>query len=107
MKLKGVGDRKLDRVAGQGRVVGAAAAPQAAAAGPAKAARQPTDDVALSSTGRLVGAAGEVVANTSDVRADRVQPLRDSIAAGHYDVASLKVADRILRQVLQERRRGR
>lgn len=110
MKVKGASDRKLERVVGSSRVLGPGGAggakPPAAPAGNA-GPRVPNDDVALSPTGRLVGAAGEAVNAAADVRPERVQPLRASIAAGDYDVNSIQVADRILRMVLTERRRGR
>jgi flagellar biosynthesis anti-sigma factor FlgM len=53
----------------------------------------PFDEVTLSSAGNLVGQ----TLSASDVRADRVAALQQSIAAGTYSVSSSDVAASVLR----------
>lgn len=109
MKVKGVGSGKLDRITGRSvaNKAGSASSSGAASAGAKTGgSRVPKDDVALSSAGRVVAMASEAVHDAPDARSDRIQPIKDSIAAGRYDVASLRVADKILRQVLRDGRRN-
>ncbi|MBF0609701.1 MAG: flagellar biosynthesis anti-sigma factor FlgM [Magnetococcales bacterium] len=72
----------------------------------AQSSSQPSrsDDVNFSSTARTVSQANEVVKNSPDVRAEKVGAIQEAIDSGRYDVGSTKVADAILRQVLQYRK---
>lgn len=100
MKLKSVGSGKLERITGGSVTRGRGSA---ASARPSSAGK---DDVALSSEARVYGMANESAQNAPEVREERIQPIREALEAGRYDVASLKVADRILRQLLMERKRS-
>ncbi|MBF0284387.1 MAG: flagellar biosynthesis anti-sigma factor FlgM [Magnetococcales bacterium] len=99
MKVKGVDSAKISRIAPRG--------------GPRSRARiaygsaphSESDNVAVSPEGRLIGMAGEIAAETSDIRQERIQPIIDALAAGRYDISSLDVADKILRQMLRDRKR--
>lgn len=75
---------------------------QNAAKAPTTAPRE--DDVNFSSTARTISQAGEVAQNAPEIRSEVVDPIQDALQAGRYDVGSVKVADSILRQVLQYRR---
>lgn len=63
------------------------------------------DDVAFSSDGRIIGKADEVIHNAPGIRMELVGPIREALAGGRYHVSSLDVADKILRQVLMERKK--
>ncbi|MBF0620290.1 MAG: flagellar biosynthesis anti-sigma factor FlgM [Magnetococcales bacterium] len=99
MKIKGVNVSKLDRISG-GRV------PPAKNQSANRTAGARRDDVNLSSGARAISNAGEVAKSASDIRMDRVKPIRDALNAGQYSVNSLDVADKILRQVLMEGKRS-
>lgn len=100
MKVKSIGTGKLERIAGSSVSRARGGASSARTASPRK------DDVALSSEARIFGSANESAQNAPDVREERIQPIREALQAGRYDVTSLKVADRILRQLLMERKRS-
>lgn len=99
MKIKGVNVNKLDRISG-GRV-----SRSKSQEGP-RAGSAPRDDVSLSPNARAIGQAKQAVANSPDIRMERVQPIREALAAGRYSVSSLDIADKILRQVLSERKQA-
>ncbi|MBF0124256.1 MAG: flagellar biosynthesis anti-sigma factor FlgM [Magnetococcales bacterium] len=111
MKVKGVETGKLNRIAQGGRTRGAAATTAAAAGSSgagvasAQAAAAHGDDVALSSGGRIMALAGDVVQQTPEIRVELVESIREALAAGRYTISSLDIADKILRQVLLERKR--
>ena len=64
-----------------------------------------SDDVVFSSDALAIGRADEAVSQAPEVRMELVKPIRDAMAAGRYHVPSLDVADKILRQVLMDRKR--
>lgn len=96
MKVKSINVGKLDRIIGGATVRGAARS--SASSGSAA----PKDTASISSQARVIGQAGEAVRNAPKLRMERVQPIKDALESGRYDVASLDVADKILRQVLME-----
>ncbi|MEO5331035.1 MAG: flagellar biosynthesis anti-sigma factor FlgM [Magnetococcus sp. YQC-5] len=64
------------------------------------------DDTSFSPGARILGMADEAVHLAPDVRMDLVEPIREALADGRYQVSSLDVADKILRQVLMERKKS-
>lgn len=100
MKVKGINVGKLERITAGRVTTGRSGGPGASASA------APKDDVEVSAGGRLFGMAGEAAQSAPDIRQERIQPIRDSLANGHYDVDSLKIADKLLRQVLLERKRS-
>ncbi len=64
------------------------------------------DDASFSPGGRTLALAGEAISTAPDVRMDLVEPIREALAGGRYKVSSLDVADKILRQVLMERKKS-
>ncbi|MBF0158851.1 MAG: flagellar biosynthesis anti-sigma factor FlgM [Magnetococcales bacterium] len=111
MKVKGLETAKLNRMAQGGRArattatstAGGSSAAAHASSNQATAAHE--DDVALSAGGRIMASAGEVVQQTPEIRVELVESIREALAAGRYTISSLDIADRILRQVLLERKR--
>lgn len=99
-RVKSVTVGKLGRVSGQ-RTSRARWAPST---GPSPAAH--ADDVIFSSDARAIGRADEVISRAPEIRTDLVEPIREAMAAGRYHVPSLDVADKILRQVLMDRKRS-
>jgi flagellar biosynthesis anti-sigma factor FlgM len=66
-----------------------------------------SDDVAaFSSDARLIGKADETVNQAPEIRMELVGPIREALMAGRYHVSSLDVADKILRQVLLDRKKS-
>ncbi|MBF0454212.1 MAG: flagellar biosynthesis anti-sigma factor FlgM [Magnetococcales bacterium] len=100
-RIKNVDVGRLNRISGS-RVSkakgGAVSRPTA------KAGRK--DDVDVSSLSRTIGLAGEAAQSAPDVRSELVAPIREALANGKYEVSSLDIADKILRQVLMERKRS-
>ncbi|MBF0162034.1 MAG: flagellar biosynthesis anti-sigma factor FlgM [Magnetococcales bacterium] len=99
-RIKSVTVGKLGRIAGQ-------RAPKSgtdSAAATSSAVR--SDDVVFSADARAIGRADEVVAQAPDVRMELVGPIREALMAGRYQVSSLDVADKILRQVLMDRKKA-
>ncbi|MBF0417405.1 MAG: flagellar biosynthesis anti-sigma factor FlgM [Magnetococcales bacterium] len=76
-----------------------------AGAGSASGASR-ADDAQFSSGGRVMGLANEAIENAPEVRVELVEPIREALAGGRYQVSSLEVADKILRQVLMERKKS-
>lgn len=64
------------------------------------------DDAEFSSGARILGLAGEAIHSAPEVRVELVEPIREALADGRYQVSSLDVADKILRQVLMERKKN-
>lgn len=99
-RVKGITVGKLSRISGK-------RASRSGGRGAASSAVSPAargDGVAFSSDARAVGRADEAVSQAPDVRADLVGPIREAVASGRYRVSSLEVADKILRQVLLDRK---
>ena len=61
------------------------------------------DVIHLSPESRVMQKAGEVVQQTSEVRPEKVAALQEAVRNGTYEVDSLKVANRIIAEVLQEK----
>lgn len=99
-RVKSVTVGKLSRVSGNR----ASRGKNGASAGVSSAARG--DDVIFSSDARTVGKADEVIGQAPNVRLELVDPIREAMADGRYSVNSLDVADKILRQVLMDRKRS-
>ncbi len=64
------------------------------------------DGVSVSSLSRSIGMAGEAIQSAPNVRSELIAPIREALANGSYEVSNLDVADKILRQVLMERKRA-
>ena len=98
-RIKSVTVSKLGRIAGQRTPkteTGATASTSATAR---------SDDVVFSSDARAIGKADEAIGQAPDVRMELVTPIREALVAGRYHVSSLDVADKILRQVLMDRKK--
>ena len=54
------------------------------------------DEVQISSTAKDFQTVKNALAKTSDVRADRVTPLKESIENGTYDVSNEDLVDKLL-----------
>ena len=61
------------------------------------------DVIQLSPQSRVMQKASEMVHQTSEVRAEKVAALQEPVQNGTYEVDSLKVANRIIAEVLQEK----
>lgn len=62
----------------------------------------PTDRVVLSGGSLEVQKAKELLANTPEVRADRVEELKERIAKGEYQVDPNRLADKMMSSLLSE-----
>ncbi|MBF0188660.1 MAG: flagellar biosynthesis anti-sigma factor FlgM [Magnetococcales bacterium] len=105
MKIKGMSTGKLGRIT-RGRVSNAKSGAKGAKGARGRrtgGARQ--DDVAVSEGARIIGGASDAIHAAPELRMERIEPIREALAAGRYSVASLDVADKILRQVLMDRKR--
>ncbi|MBF0424938.1 MAG: flagellar biosynthesis anti-sigma factor FlgM [Magnetococcales bacterium] len=100
MKIKGFGAAKLERISGS-RVAKGRGRGRGASVG---LSRQ--DGVEISEEARLSGLANEVINQTPEIRTELVEPIKEALDSGEYSVSSLEVADRILRQVLEERKKS-
>ncbi|MEO5368422.1 MAG: flagellar biosynthesis anti-sigma factor FlgM, partial [Magnetococcus sp. WYHC-3] len=65
-----------------------------------------SDDVQLSETAKMYGMAAEAVSEAPDIRSEKIEPIREALQSGQYQVDALEVADKILRHVLKEGRRN-
>lgn len=65
-------------------------------AAPAPASQPQADAATLSPAGNLIAQA----LNGSDVRSDKVDALRQTIASGNYNVSSADVADKMIQSLL-------
>ena len=68
----------------------------------AETASEPTDRVVLSAGSLEVQKARDILARTPDVRADRVQSLKEEIARGAYQVDPHRLADKMMGSLLSE-----
>ncbi|MBF0446700.1 MAG: flagellar biosynthesis anti-sigma factor FlgM [Magnetococcales bacterium] len=100
-RIKNVDAGRLNRISGT-RV--SKAKEQSTSGRSSKSSRQ--DDVNVSSLSRSIGLAGEAVRTAPDVRSELIGPIREALANGKYEVSNLDIADRILRQVLMERKKA-
>ncbi len=57
---------------------------------------RPADEVQFSSDVEAIEAARKAIAAAPDVRQDKVEALRQQIAAGTYQISSEKIADKML-----------
>ena len=98
-RIKGRNVDQLGRVPGKGKP---------ARSGPRASGSQSSrsDGVHFSSDARTISRADEVIGGAPDVRMDLVEPIREALAGGRYNVSSIDVADKILRQVLMDRKRA-
>ncbi len=107
MNVKGVENSKLNRLVRK-KVTGTTGTKGAAGSSSAVKAGYQTghdDDVSVSSDARVFGMAGEAVHSAPEIRTELVESIREALSAGRYSVSSLDVADKILRQVLVDRKR--
>ena len=65
-----------------------------------------SDGVMFSSDARTIGRADEAISRAPEVRVELLEPIREAVASGRYHVSSLDVADKILRQVLMDRKQS-
>ena len=75
-----------------------AATTQPAGTATAQAVNQNTDQASVSSAGGLVAQ----LANSSDVRTERVAQLQAAIASGTYNVPASTVADKLVSHLLKQ-----
>ena len=61
------------------------------------------DVIHLSPQSRLMQKASELVYQTPEVRPEKVAALQDSVQDGSYKVDSLKVANRLIAEIIQEK----
>lgn len=62
----------------------------------------PTDRVVLSPGLLEVQKARDILAQTPEVRADKVQALKEKLASGEYDVDPHRIAEKMLASLLSE-----
>jgi negative regulator of flagellin synthesis FlgM len=100
-RIKNVDVGRLSRISG-------ARMSKAKGAGPSKSAPKSgrQDDVNVSPLSRTIGLAGDAAQAAPDVRSELIAPIREALANGKYEVSSLDIADKILRQVLMERKKA-
>lgn len=66
-----------------------------------KAERKPINDaITLSVTSKMQSVAYQALQNASDVRFDKIAPLRERIAAGAFDVTSEQIAQKMVDRLL-------
>jgi negative regulator of flagellin synthesis FlgM len=70
---------------------------------PAENSSGEVDVIHLSSQSRLMQKASEVVYQTPEVRSEKVSALQESVQGGTYEVDSLKVANRLITEIIQEK----
>jgi negative regulator of flagellin synthesis FlgM len=61
------------------------------------------DVIHLSPQSRLMQKASEVVYQTPEVRSEKVSALQESVQGGTYEVDTLKVANRLITEIIQEK----
>lgn len=66
-------------------------------------ATQNADNIQLSQKARLMQKASEIVAQTPEVREEKVQPLKEAVDQGSYPVDPQKVANSMIAGLLLER----
>ena len=67
-----------------------------------ESAAQPTDRVVLSAGSLDVQKVRDILEQTPEVRADRVQALKEEIARGEYQVDPHRLADKMMGSLLSE-----
>ena len=70
---------------------------------PTEKASGEVDLIQLSPQSRLMQKASEVVYQTSEVRPEKVSALQESVQGGTYEVDSLKIANRLITGIIQEK----
>ncbi len=75
---------------------------EGSAASRADKAALPTDRVVLSAGSLEVQKARDILEQTPEVRADRVQALKEEIARGEYQVDPYRLADKMMGSLLSE-----
>lgn len=70
---------------------------------PREKSREEVDVIHLSRQSRLMQKASEVVYQTPEVRPEKVSALQESVQGGTYEVDSLKVANRLIAEIIQEK----
>ncbi|MDP2992785.1 MAG: flagellar biosynthesis anti-sigma factor FlgM, partial [Deltaproteobacteria bacterium] len=63
---------------------------------------QATDKVELSAASRDIQKIQEVLKNTPDVRAEKVQELKSKIESGQYRVDAREIANKMISDVIQD-----
>ena len=61
------------------------------------------DVIQLSPQSRLMQKASEVVYQTPEVRPEKVAALQEAVQSGTYEVDSLKVANRLITEIIQDK----
>ena len=64
---------------------------------------QNADNIQLSERARLMQKASKVIADTPDVRQERIDPLKNAVDQGSYPVDPQKVANSMIANMLMER----
>jgi negative regulator of flagellin synthesis FlgM len=64
---------------------------------------QNTDNIRLSEKARLMQKASQVIAETPDVRQEKVEPLKEAVDGGSYPVDAQKVANSMIANMILER----
>ncbi len=82
---------------GQNGTVGRQGGSRAGAASPG------TDNISLSSQARLLQKASQVIAQTPEVRSEKVAAIKAAVQNGTYQVEPRQVANSMIAQMLQER----
>ena len=75
---------------------------EGSAAARADTSAQPTDRVVLSAGSLDVQKVRGILEQTPEVRADRVQALKEEIARGEYQVDPYRLADKLMTSLLSE-----
>lgn len=70
---------------------------------PKTEAAQNADNIVLSQKARLMQKASQVIAETPDVRQEKVDPLKEAVDQGSYPVDPQKVANSMIANLLMER----
>jgi negative regulator of flagellin synthesis FlgM len=71
--------------------------------GAAEQAKAGVDVIQLSPQAKLMQKAAQVVAETPEVRPEKVLAVRDSVEQGTYEVDTQKVADKLIVEMLLEK----
>jgi|UniRef100_A0A7C3WRS4 negative regulator of flagellin synthesis FlgM len=95
-ELPGIGVEQL-----QASRAGGAASPGEKHGSPQTSAG--VDVIHLSPQARLMQKAAQVVAETPEVRSEKVRALKDSVAQGTYAVDTPKVAEKLITEMLLEK----
>lgn len=66
-------------------------------------ATQNADNIVLSQKARLMQKASQVIAETPDVRQEKVEPLKEAVDQGSYPFNAQKVANSMIANMIMER----